>query len=194
LNLKLDNILQTKAQRSSSETLLKQSAPDANRSAARVDEAKIFPELTSHLLAEGHTVRFSAPGDSMYPTICDGDIITVAPVKTACVTTGDIILYRHQSGVTVHRVIRIATKKPYQNQHTPLKPQPSVLGPQTYLILRGDAAVVVDDPVLCKQVLGRVTFVERQGRRIDPYSLKTTICFKARRMAAYLKRFLRSKT
>jgi signal peptidase I len=159
-----------------------------------LDKTKVFPELVSHLLAEGHTVRFSAPGDSMYPTICDGDIITVAPVKTACVTIGDIILYRHRSGVAAHRVVRISQNgRAHSGQVSP-EFQSTDYSPQSYYILRGDAAVVFDDPVIGEQVLGRVTFVERQGGRIDPYSLKTTICLKARRMAARLKRFLRSET
>ena len=104
-------------------------APANDQNAVWLEETKVFPELISHLLAEGHPVKFSAPGNSMYPTICDGDIITVAPIKTACVTTGKIILYRHKSGVTAHRVIRIATKEPHHSQHATLKPQSSALRP-----------------------------------------------------------------
>lgn len=164
---------------------------DDNRNDVWLDETKVVPELISHLLAEGHAVRFSAPGDSMYPTICDGDIITVAPVKTASVTTGDIILYRHKSGVAAHRVVRIAKNGRFHSGHVSPEPQTTDQSLQSYYILRGDAAVVFDDPVICGQVLGKVTLVERQGRRIDPYSLKATIYFKARRIAVRFKKSIR---
>lgn len=167
--------------------------PENDRNHVWLDETKVVPELISHLLAEGHAVRFSAPGDSMYPTICDGDIITVAPVKTASVATGDIILYRHKSGVAAHRVVRIAKNGGSRSHQFSPESQAKDHSPQSCYILRGDAAIVFDDPVLAAQVLGRVTLVERQGRRIDPYSLKWTICFKARRMAVRLKKSFRSQ-
>ena len=63
--------------RSSSEALLKRSAPDANR----IDGAKIFPDLISDLLTNGHRVKFRAPGYSMHPTILHEDVITVEPIK-----------------------------------------------------------------------------------------------------------------
>ena len=188
MNLKSDNILQTKAQRSSSAMLLKRSVPDANQNAVYLDETKAFPQLISDLLTEGHHVRFSAPGDSMYPTICDGDMITVAPVQTACVAAGDIILYGHKSGVAAHRVMRII--KPSEEH---LRSAPDDLKNRSsretlQLILRGDAAVVCDDPVGADRVLGKVVRVERDGRRMNPYSLKAILRFNARRMAARLKK------
>ncbi|MBT8332282.1 MAG: S24/S26 family peptidase [Deltaproteobacteria bacterium] len=167
------------------------STPQNDRNDVWLDETKVFPELISHLLAEGHAVRFSAPGDSMYPTICDGDIITVAPVKTASVATGDIILYRHKSGVAAHRVVRITKNGRFHSGQVSPEPQTTDQSLQPCYILRGDAALVFDDPVLAAQVLGKVTLVERQGRHIDPYSLKATICFKARRIAARFKKSIR---
>jgi signal peptidase I len=164
------------------------SARDANRNAVWLDETKVFPELISHLLTEGHTARFSAPGDSMYPTICDGDMITVAPVQTASVTAGDIILYRHRSGVAAHRVKRIIkpSEGPSRNAHYDSQNLSS--SETLQLILRGDAAVVYDDPVGVDRILGKVILVERDGRCINPYSLKATLRFNARRMAARFKK------
>jgi phage repressor protein C with HTH and peptisase S24 domain len=40
-----------------------------------------FEQACVELLREGYLVKFRAPGDSMYPTICDGDLITVEPIK-----------------------------------------------------------------------------------------------------------------
>ena len=161
-------------------------------------------QICADLLRSGILVRFRAPGDSMYPSIRNGDVITVMPIETASITIGDIILYRHKSGVTAHRVIRIAKKAihPYQNsapksqtsdlspQSSGFTPQTSDLRPQSYFILRGDAALVFDDPVSADHILGKVTLVEREDRRIDPYSFRAKICFKARRMVARLRRFL----
>jgi signal peptidase I len=164
------------------------SALDANLNAVRLDETKVFPELISHLLTEGHTVKFSAPGDSMYPTICDGDIITVAPVQTACVTGGDIILYRHKSGVAAHRVMRII-KRGEEHPRRAFKDSQNLSPSETLqTILRGDAAVVYDDPVGVDRILGKVILVERHGRRINPYSLRAILHFNARRMVARLKK------
>ena len=187
-------ILQTQAQRSSTEMFCRRNAPDANKNGIWIDAEQIFPELISDLLSDGHIIRFVAPGDSMYPTICDGDIVTVAPIKAASVSTGDIILYRHKSGLAAHRVLRIIK---HCNEHSRSDPKDLKNRPSSetlHIILRGDAAVVFDEPVTAAQVLGRVTRVERQGRRIDPYSFKAIICFKARRIIARLKKSFRSKT
>jgi len=153
-----------------------------------------FEKICSELLRNGHNVKFRAPGDSMYPTICDGDVITVMPIETAAITIGDIILYRHKAGVAAHRVIRMAKRDVPDFQPPALEPRPSVLSPQSCFILRGDAAVVFDDPVRADQILGKVTLVERECRRIDPYSFRATVCFKARRIAARLKRSILFQT
>ena len=187
----MHHLPKVKAKRSSSETLLERSAHKSNKNEVWINAEPIFPNLICDLLADGHSVKFFAPGDSMYPTIGDGDEITVAPIEAASIITGDIILYREKSGVTAHRVMRVIVhsddclQRPHQDSQDP---SPSEL---LYFILRGDAAIVFDDPVYADQILGKVTFVERNGRRINPYSLISTICFTARRIAAHLKRRIR---
>ena len=98
--------------------------------------ADYFEQVCAELLREGHGIKFRAPGDSMYPTICDGDLITVEPIKPSDVILGDIVLYSHEYGVVAHRVINIK------------KTQPSIVSPQHYFTLRGDAAPKDDDPVI----------------------------------------------
>jgi len=160
-----------------------------------------FEQVCAELLREGHMVKFRAPGDSMYPTICNGDLITVKPIKPSNIFVGDIILYRHENGVVAHRVINIEApiKKPSQNLNYSSQPslaltQSSVLSSQRCFTLRGDAAVVFDDPVSADQILGKVTLVEREGRRIDPYTRRAKILFSTRRLASRLKRRLFSYT
>ena len=194
MNLELNTSSKTRAKRSSSETLLKRSAPDAEWNGLWIDNTDLFSELLEETLNRGHSIRFRAPGDSMYPTICEGDVITVMPIETASITIGDIILYRHKSGVTAHRVIRITKRDAHHSQHSALRPQTSDLRPQSYFILRGDAAVVFDDPVSADQILGKVSFVERNGRRIDPYTRRAKILFSTRRLASRLRRFVFSQT
>jgi len=166
-----------------------------------------FEQVCTELLREGHMVKFSAPGISMYPTICDGDLITVEPIKSADICVWDIILYHHSSGVVAHRVIRIVKKGDFTSrlpgsssqsdltQSSSLSPQPietqsSALSPQHCFTLRGDAAIKYDDPVCAGQILGKVVSIERNGRRINPYSFRVNLCYKTRRLASRIKRLL----
>jgi signal peptidase I len=137
-----------------------------------------FEQVCTELLRQGYKVKFGAPGDSMYPTIHDGDLITVQPIKPSKVVVGDIILYRHVNGVTAHRVIDIKA------------PQSSDLSPQHLFTLRGDAAIVFDDPVHADQILGKVVSIERNGRTLDPYCLRIKLFYQTRRLASRIKRLL----
>ena len=150
--------------------------------------ANNLEKLCTELLQEGHSVKFRAPGDSMYPTICDGDEVTVTPIDAASIKKGDIILYRNKSGITAHRVMRIIERSEARSRSALEDSQNRSSSETLRFILRGDAAIVFDDPVSADQILGKVTHVERKGRRIDPYALKATICYNARRLAARLKR------
>ena len=145
-----------------------------------VDEEKIFPELISDVLEKGHDVRFRAPGRSMYPTIREGEAITVRPVSPSAVQKGDIILYRWQQGVIAHRVIRIALDPakagaPQGPKARSSPSQSSTLSPHYLFVLRGDASGAQDERVEPERVLGKVVAVERGRRRIDPYSLRSKV-------------------
>lgn len=181
MNLESDSLLKTRVKRSSSETLIKPSTPDMDRNGVWIDDAKILPELISDLLTDGHKVRFCAPGNSMYPTILNGDEITVESIKPEAINIGDIILYRNKNSVIAHRFVRTENKSESHFQF-------SVRTPQTHFILRGDAAVVFDDPISAEQILGKVIRVEREGRRVNPYTRQAIIRYKARRLAARFKR------
>jgi len=135
-----------------------------------------FVKVCTELLRLGHQVQFKAPGHSMYPTICDGDLITVEPIKPSDLSVGDIILYYHENGVVAHRIINIQA------------PQSSVTSTQHLFLLRGDAAIADDAPVVSEQILGKVVSIERNGRRIDPCGLRSKLRYKARRLAVRVKR------
>jgi len=113
----------------------------------------------------------------MQPTILDGDMITVEPIVPTDVKKRDIILYRSTMGVTAHRVIRIENR----TTTAPL------------LILRGDAPGSPDEPVAVQQLLGKVVWVERGSRRLDPYSLKVKILRAPHILISILRRWVHPK-
>ena len=70
--------------------------------------SKLLLDLTTEFLSRGTTVRFRPSGRSMYPSIREGELITVEPVVPNDVTLGDIVLYRSQRGLIAHRVIQVS--------------------------------------------------------------------------------------
>jgi SOS-response transcriptional repressor LexA len=100
-------------------------------------------EVIVDLLQGGHAVQFQARGDSMHPFIREGDVLHVEPRREARV--GDVVLAQVERGLTAHRVISFDA---------------------TRVITRGDNADAPDAPLAPAQVLGVVTAVERQGKRL----------------------------
>jgi signal peptidase I len=189
--MQLNEISKFRAKRSSRETLLKRSAPEAEWNGIWNDNTDLFSDMIEETLNRDHSIRFRAPGDSMYPTICDGDVVIVMPIDAGSITIGDIILYRHRSGVTAHRVMRIL-KRSKRNSRSALQgPQDRSSSETLEFILRGDAAINDDAPVSSEQILGKVVSIERNGRRIDPYCLRIKLHCKIRRFASRIKRLLR---
>lgn len=111
-----------------------------------------FIDVVTDLLRRGHSVRFRARGGSMYPTIREGEAMTVAPVEPAAIRRGDVILYRSGQGVIAHRVAGVER------------------GADGALVFvpRGDASTSLDEPVEKSALLGRVVAVERDGRALNP--------------------------
>ncbi len=134
--------------------------------------SKVLLDLTAELLSRGTTVRFRPSGRSMYPSIREGELITVEPVRASDVKLADIVLYRSERGLIAHRVVNNRT-------------QSSVLSPHHFL-LRGDASLSCDQPVEAHQILGRVVGVQRNGRSIALFSPGAKLWHKARRLASGL--------
>ncbi|MFQ3581946.1 MAG: S24/S26 family peptidase [Chloracidobacterium sp.] len=100
---------------------------------------KLTP-LVVDLLRQGHAVRFRATGQSMAPTIADGDVIRVEPLAMdAPVSVGDVVLALVNNRLIAHRVIGITGG-----------------GVTAQLTLRGDAQASVADCVARRDVLGRL--------------------------------------
>ena len=140
--------------------------------------SNLFFDASHELLRAGYSVRFCAGGRSMFPTIHDGEMITVEPVAPAEVNRDDVILYQFQNrlrqGVMAHRVVRI---------------ERTACGALQF-ILRGDGMARCDAPVAETDILGRVVGVEREGRLIPLATRRAKLTRKARVAAATLKKRL----
>lgn len=99
-------------------------------------------EVIIDLLQRGHAVEFRVRGDSMHPVIREDDSVHVEPSRD--IHPGDVVLTLADRGLTAHRVIA---------RHGDT------------IVTRGDNTPEADAPVPLAQVLGKVTWVEREGER-----------------------------
>jgi signal peptidase I len=112
--------------------------------------SEIFGTLIEDGLASGSAVRFRAEGISMYPTIRDGEMITVVAISADEVNRGDILLCRHGRRLLAHRVVALTRS-----------------AGRGIFELRGDAKASSDSIVGAGEVVGKVIDVYRKGRRIS---------------------------
>ena len=107
----------------------------------------VLGELSRAVLERGAAFRFRAMGGSMYPMIENGDVLTVAPLGRRVVSPGDVVEFRHpgHGGLRVHRVVGRRNG--------------------AYLV-QGDGLAEPDGWIPRENILGRVTEITRQGRRI----------------------------
>ena len=134
-------------------------------------------------------MRFRPSGRSMYPSIREGELVTVEPVVASDVTLGDIVLYRCERGLIAHRVIQVSRSRAELNAYRAAGfSLRASSGPDEWVFrLQGDASLCCDQPVEAHQILGRVTRVERAGRSVALASRGAKLWHKARRLASGLK-------
>ena len=124
----------------------------------------------------GTLVRFRAEGDSMYPTIRNGEAITIAAVSAGEVVCGDVLLCRHDNRVMAHRLVGVTTR-----------------GTDHVLCLRGDAKAACDAPVGAGALVGKVISVRRNGRTVPLCGPAARLRYKTRSAASRAKAFVRSR-
>ncbi len=103
--------------------------------------------LMRAVLDRGATFRFRARGTSMMPLIRDGDVLSVSPLRRSP-GLGDVVAFVQGTPerLAVHRVVALQGAS---------------------CLIQGDNADGCPDGVVCyDQILGRVTCVERAGRRV----------------------------
>jgi len=139
----------------------------------------LFLDLNSDLLRNGRSVRFSAPGHSMYPTIRNGETLIVQPIAAAKVAVGDIILHAVGQRLIAHRVAKIVNPQSYTKTESSCE-----------FIFKADASRSFNEPVKPSQILGKVVSIERNGTTIDPYCLKAKLACLPRLIFNHLKHAL----
>jgi signal peptidase I len=131
-----------------------------------------FEPTLREILSAGHTARFRASGDSMYPAIRNGDYLSIVRCLMAELRRGDIVLAATERGLTAHRVVRITERD-------------GVLQVTT----RGDNALRTDRPIGAPQILGRVVHID-QGTNVRQSGPESATMM---RFAAVLVRRLRAR-
>jgi hypothetical protein len=106
-------------------------------------------ELAGDVLRLFGTLRFSATGWSMLPTVWSADVLLVEHISSDRFRVGDIALVRRDGKLCAHRVIWL--------------PQDS--GDRLW-ITQGDAMTRPDRPVVEGDLLGRVSGIIRSGKSI----------------------------
>lgn len=131
-----------------------------------------FEATLRELLQTGHTARFRASGDSMYPSIRSGDYLDVVSCGTSELRRGDVILAATERGLTAHRIVRIE-----EDDGSPR------------ITTRGDNALRSDCPIAPADILGRVSPVDGTKNVRKSIAESATII----RFAAVLFRRLRGR-
>lgn len=103
----------------------------------------------------------------MLPAVMPGDTLVIKRVSSGAVSKGDIVLFGRDRRFFVHRVI--TTGQP-QNAE---------------LVTRGDAMRSPDPPVPESDLLGRVSFIVRNGKCLKPSQSRR---FPERAVAALVQR------
>jgi len=104
-------------------------------------------KLLQAVLNSGASFRFRAKGYSMSPFIKDEDIITISPLLSK-IRPGQIVAFLHpETGkLVVHRVIK---KK------------------GDFYLIKGDRGLDIDGEIPRGDILGTVTDVEREGKKVS---------------------------
>jgi signal peptidase I len=131
-----------------------------------------FEPTLRELLSAGHTARFRASGDSMYPSIRSGDYLHIVPCATSELRRGDVVLAATERGLTAHRIVRISERDG-----------------EVQIITRGDNSLRSDGPIGAADILGRVAQVDGAANVRKSVAESATIT----RFAAVLVRRLRSR-
>ena len=114
------------------------------------DEATALKcEIAGEVLRSFGSLRFAATGWSMLPAIWPGDTLVVDRISSEQVRVGDVVLIGRTGRLCAHRVTSI-----------------SVDSGTAYWITRGDAMAAPDRPVSEGELLGRVSYLIREGKLV----------------------------
>lgn len=93
-----------------------------------------IPQLLTHFLGTDNPTLTVISG-SMYPVLQRGDLILVKSVTPEEIEPGVVVVFRHENGLAVHRVVRVTGD---------------------VIVTRGDANTEEDNPITFDDIVGRV--------------------------------------
>jgi len=113
-------------------------------------------ELAADVLRSSGKLRLQVMGWSMLPSVLPGDTLLIGRTGGQQVSTGDIILFHRDGRLFAHRVVAKANC-------------PEDIGTNLLQILtQGDGIPWPDPPIGESNLLGRVNFIVRKGRILEP--------------------------
>lgn len=121
-----------------------------NSTAAAVGKAdSVKRELAREQLRSSGTLRLRVTGRSMLPSIWPGDVLVVESFSSNDVLQGDIVLFGAGARFVAHRVVSRNV------DHSRIQTQ-------------GDAVGQADQPISRGELMGKVSFILRDGKCIEP--------------------------
>ncbi|MGB9403947.1 MAG: S24/S26 family peptidase [Candidatus Acidiferrales bacterium] len=113
-------------------------------------------ELAGKVLRECGTLRLRVNGASMMPSVWPGDTLLVQRENFEAISTGDVVLFEREGRLVAHRVIAMAGDSENRRWKT-----------------QGDGMPTADAPVSVSEMLGKVAWIERDGRCLEPRAVVT---------------------
>lgn len=124
--------------------------------------------LAVEVLRSSGTLHLRVMGWSMLPTVWPGDTLVVEHLAGNDIFDGDIVLFSNGRRFVAHRVVAGTRRSGMSDVRT-----------------QGDAVPHLDSPVSGGNLLGKVSFIVRNGKRIPP---RKSLRFSERAVAAVFRR------
>jgi signal peptidase I len=136
---------------------------------ARDNASALKCDLASEVLHSSGRLRLGVAGWSMLPTVWPGDTLVIEKAGCDEVCAGDLVLFGRHRRLFVHRVI---AKNGYVTERK--------------ILTQGDGMPRPDEALKPSELLGRVSFILRCGRRFSP---APSLSYSERILAALVRRF-----
>ena len=110
-------------------------------------------ELAAEVLRSSGKLRLQVTGWSMLPSVLPGDTLMIERATRERVANGDIVLFHREGRLFAHRVVANADRR----RQNPLQ-----------IVTQGDAMASPDPPVRESELLGKINFIVRNGKLVEP--------------------------
>ncbi len=131
--------------------------------------------LISKVMKKHECIDLPAKGTSMFPFIREGDVCTFITCSPMTLEKGDIVLFH-----TVHG--QLVTHRFYYRKR---------IGQSDYFMFKGDSNLGFDEPITEEQVIGKLIYIKKNGRRISANSWISVLWSKAVLSVPYISSWLR---